>query len=147
MSLIFGYDDGRDSGVIKTYDTKITFTNYNNRKIIKVFDTGIVLLGLIGRSTKAVQPYTGRLHYKFCSVNGSIEIDEIRGKDFDYVALNKYSSDMVLSIKDIFTVPKAYSITLELPPPNNNPGVKPTKPIDIDVTVQYIEFSTRNYGS
>ena len=146
MSLIFGYDEGRDSGVIKTYDTRITFTNYNNRKIVKVFDTGIVLLGLIGRSIKKTQPYTGRLHYKFCSVNGSIEIDEIRGKDFDYVALNKYSSDMVLSIKDIFTAPKACSITLELPPPNSNPGLKPSNPIDIDVTIQYIKFSTRSYG-
>ena len=54
MSLIYGYSDDLDSGVIKTYDTRIAFTNYNNRKIVKVFDTGIVLLGLIGRSTKAV---------------------------------------------------------------------------------------------
>ena len=102
MSLIYGYDDNNSDGVIKTYDTRMTFTKYNDRKIIK---------------------------------------------DFDYVALNEYSSDMVLSIKDIFTVPKACSITLELPPPNNNPTVKPSKPIDINITIQYIEFSTRNYGS
>ena len=147
MSLIYGYDDNNSDGVIKTYDTRMTFTKYNNRKIIKVFNKGIVLLGLIGRSAKAVQPYTGKLYYKFCSVSGNTQMYEIQGKDFDYVALNEYSSDMVLSIKDIFTVPKACSITLELPAPNNNPTVKPSRPIDINITIQYIDFSTRNYGS
>ena len=146
MSLIYGYDNNNSDGVIRTYDTRMTFTNYNDRKIVKVFNKGIVLLGIIScRSAQAVQPYAGILSYKFCSIRGNTEIDEFRGKNFDYVALNEYSSDMVLSIKDIFTVPKACSITLELPPPNNNPSVKPLNPISI--TIQYIEFSTRDYGS
>ena len=147
MSLIYGYDNNNSDGVIRTYDTRMTFTNYNDRKIVKVFNKGIVLLGIIGRSAQAVQPYAGILSYKFCSISGNNEIYEIRGKNFDYVALNEYSSDMVLSIKDIFTVPKACSITLELPPPNNNPSVKPLNPININITIQYIEFSSRDYGS
>lgn len=141
------HDDDDDDGTIKTYDTSVTFTKYNDHKIIKVFDKGIVLLGVITRINNSITPYAGKVYYDFSSVNGSIQMEEIRGEYGDYVALNKYSNDAVLNIKNIHTVPKPCSITTRLPPPNNIPNVKPSKPIKIHITIQYIEFPTRNYGS
>ena len=54
MSLIYGYS-GVDNAnnTVREFTTTVTFTNYNYQKFVKVFDRGIVLLGIITSQNKA----------------------------------------------------------------------------------------------
>ena len=119
MSLLYGYDD-ENNGNIKTYTTSVVFTKYNKRKFIKVFNTGIVLLGIITASAKTD---TGIVYYDFRSPDGSVQLAEIQN-------LNKYSAH------NVYTVPKACSITKLSARSGSN--TEPPSPVKLK-TIQYIK--------
>ena len=100
---MYGWDNNdtilnNDDDTIKTYDTNITFTKFNDHKIVKVFDKGIVLLGVSTREFKTTPAHAGQVYYNFCSVDGTTKIDKILRTHSKHTILDKYSNSAVLSM-------------------------------------------------
>ena len=134
------------SNNIQTFTASMEFNQYNERKIVKAFKNGIVLLGIVTISSKDY-PHTGMVYYDFCDPTGKIQMEEIRSRHGDYVILNEDSDDKILNIQDVYTAPKPCSITIKLAAKNNNLNAKPSKPVKLNITLQYIEFPPHDYGS
>ena len=136
MSLIYGYGNDCKKKYVKSFTTSITFTNYDYRKFVKVFDRGIVLLNITttcGSScgppqNKASPPHAGNVFYDFCNLDGSVQVKSID-------VLRNSSGDKVL---DAYTSLNAGSITAKLV--SKAKGVKLMNNVKISVTLKYIEL-------
>ena len=58
MSLLYGYNDDKsvklEKPMIKTFETDITISEYGSPKTVKEFNSGIVLLGIVTKGSRAV---------------------------------------------------------------------------------------------
>ena len=135
MSLIYGYDNNKacscSGSNIKTFKTSITFTKYNNRNIVKVFDTGIILMRVVTTSGRVSPAHAGQVYYIFCSVDGKTLVRKIYSYNGNYFnILNKDTDDKVINVRDIYTVPNA----------------EPPGPVKLNITLFYMEFPAFNYN-
>ena len=135
MSLIYGYSDGNDTddtvedvGSVKSFTTTVTFTNYDYRKFVKVFDRGIVLLKITTSQNKALPPHAGNVYYNFCNLDGSVQVKSIN-------VLKNNSGDKVL---DAYTSLDACSITAKLI--SKDKEIKLMKNVKTSITLRYIEL-------
>ena len=132
MSLIYGYNDTvEDVGSVKSFTTTVTFTNYNYRKFVKVFDRGIVLLKIITSQNKPLAGNEYSVYYNFCSVDGSVQVKPID-------VLKNNSGDKVLNA---YTSLNACSITAKLVSKDKGgPRSQLTKDVKTNITLKYIEL-------
>ena len=128
MSLIYGYGNDCNEKSVKSFTTSITFTNYDYRKFVKVFDRGIVLLNITTSQNKASPPHAGNVFYSFCNLDGSVSVKSID-------VLRNSSGDKVLNA---YTSLDAGSITAKLV--SKAKGVKLMDNAEISVTLKYIEL-------
>ena len=128
MSLIYGYNEYTVNceGDVKSFTTTVTFTNYDFRKFVKVFDRGIVLLNI--STTSQNKDHTGNVFYNFCNLDGSVQVKRID-------VLKNSSGDKVLNA---YTSLDAGSITAKLV--SKAKGVKLMDDVRISVTLRYIEL-------
>ena len=165
MSLIYGYSNNNNprpsevTGNVKSFKTSITFTKYNTRKVVKVFDKGIILMGVVTVSGRASPVHSGQVYYKFYNPDGSILVRKIYSYDGDYFEiLNKDMDDKVINLRDIYTVPNACSITVELATysrsgkpteqdRNSKATLAPSCPVKLNITLFYTEFPAFNYNA
>ena len=154
MSLIYGYDNNKacscSGSNIKTFKTSITFTKYNNRNIVKVFDTGIILMRVVTTSGRVSPAHAGQVYYKFCSVDGKTLVRKIYSYNGNYFnILNKDTDDKVINVRDIYTVPNVCSITVELATHSRAgraANAEPPGPVKLNITLFYMEFPAFNYN-
>ena len=166
MSLIYGYSDNNNprpsevTGNVKSFKTSITFTKYNTRKVVKVFDKGIILMGVVTVSGRASPVHSGQVYYKFYNPDGSTLVRKIYSYDGNYFEiLNKEMDDKVINLRDIYTVPNACCITVELAtysrigkPTGEQQDRKgkavlaPPGPVKLNIALFYTEFPAFNYN-
>ena len=153
MSLIYGYDNNKacscSGSNIKTFKTSITFTKYNNRNIVKVFNTGIILMGVVTTSGRVSPAHAGQVYYIFCSVDGKTLVRKIYSYNGNYFnILNKDTDDKVINVRDIYTVPNVCSITAELATYSRAGRVakEPPGPVKLNISLFYTEFPAFNYN-
>ena len=151
MSLIYGWDDSDNDEACtngntgSTIKTSITFTKYNNRRIVKVFDKGIILGSIVTISGRVSPAHAGQVYYNFCSVDGKTKVRKISSYSGNYFEiLNKDMDDKVINLRDIYTVPNACSITAELAT-HSRAAKEPPGPVKLNITLFYTEFPAFNY--
>ena len=165
MSLIYGWDDSDNDEACtngntgSTIKTSITFTKYNNRRIVKVFDKGIILGSIVTISGRVSPAHAGQVYYNFCSVDGKTKVRKISSYSGNYFEiLNKDMDDKVINLRDVYTVPNACSITVELATysrsgkpteqdRNSKATLAPPSPVKLNITLFYTEFPAFNYNA
>lgn len=156
MSLLYGYDnvavstEHSDGGTVKTFTTSVVFTKYGNRRFVKVFDTGILLMGIVTVSARRTSPvHSGMVYYSFCSPYGTTKIRKIYSYNGNYFAiLNKDDDDKVLNVRNLYTVPNACSVMVELGQHSRAAkATGPPGPVKLNITLHYTEFPSVNYNS
>ena len=126
--------------IIKTLTGEIEFTHYGSPKTLKPFKKGIVLLGI---TTSAISGYTctyvnnDTVLYDFYDITGSKHISSIQGKQ-EYKILEK--SEDIPNTQDTHTSLIPCSILASLKGADIKTN-KPSKPVKLKVTIQYIELS------
>ena len=156
----FGRIKSNEENTVKRFNTTITFSKFGDRETVKVFNSGVILLGIVTVSTKRVSPvHSGLVYYKFYNASGTKKLEDIRSYDGNYFQiLNKDKDDMCTTLKMIYTIPKECSIMAELSQHARGPGGegagrgkaaqtgnRPTV-VSLDVTVIYTEFPSINYN-
>ena len=127
------------SNNIKTFTTTMLFNQYGKPAVVKSFKTGIVLLGI---ETKAIEGSAGKAYYDFYDITGSDHIAEIKSQHGNYNVINKDSVDSVLNIQNVYTCPMRCTIVINLL--GKDKTSKPTKPVKLGITVQYIELGLKD---
>ena len=128
---------------------------------LKVFNSGVILLGIVTVSAKRISPvHSGLIYYKFYNASGTKKLEDIRSDDGNYFhILNKNKDDKVTTLKMIYTIPKECSIMAEISQHargiggsgGEQPGHgkaahnRPTV-VSLNVTVIYTEFPSINYN-
>ena len=119
---------------IKTFTGEIEFTHYGNPKTLKTFKRGIVLLGI----ATSGNPNSGdTVLYDFYDITGSKHISTIQGKQ-GYKILEK--PDDIPNTQNTHTSLIPCSILASLKGKDIKTN-KPSNPVKLKVTIQYIELS------
>ena len=75
MSLLYGYNDDKsvklEKPMIKTFETDITISEYGSPKTVKEFNSGIVLLGIVTKGSRAVSSKDLKVNYDFYDAMGT----------------------------------------------------------------------------
>ena len=119
---------------IKTFTGEIEFTHYGNPKTLKTFKRGIVLLGIATNGN----PNSGdTVLYDFYDITGSKHISSIQGKQGYKILKNP---DDIPNTQNTHTSLVPCSILSSLKGKDIKTN-KPSKPVKLIVTIQYIELS------
>ena len=121
---------------VKTFSEKMEFTRYGEPKTVKPFRTGIVLLGI---STSGNTNNGDSVFYDFYDITGSKHISSIQGKN-GYKILEKSSDIPHTQNTHTSLIPCAIVASLK---GKNSLVNKPTNPVKLLVTIQYLELSGR----
>ena len=120
---------------IKTFTGEIEFTHYGNPKTLKTFKGGIVLLGFAING----KPNSGdTVFYDFYDISGSKHISNIQEKQKYKILENP---DDIPNTQNTHTSLVPCSILTSLKGKDIKTN-KPSKPVKLTVTIQYIELSS-----
>ena len=120
---------------IKTFTGEIEFTHYGNPKTLKTFKGGIVLLGIAING----KPNSGdTVFYDFYDISGSKHISNIQEKQ-KYKILENPNDIPNTQNTHTSLVPCSILSSLKGKDIKTN---KPSKPVKLTVTIQYIELSS-----
>ena len=123
----------RECSAIKTFTTKTEISSYGNPKTIMTFKKGIVLLGIVTKSDTS----NFSINYDLYDITGNKHVAVIQGRQ-KYKILK--DSDDVSNIQDVHTNLRPSSISINLMGKDTKSN-KPSKPIELEIIVQYIELS------
>ena len=162
----FGRIKGNEENTVKRFNhTTITFSKFGDRETVKVFNSGVILLGIVTVSAKRISPvHSGLVYYKFYNASGTKKLEDIRSHDGNYFQiLNKDMNDNTcISLKTPYIIPKDCSIMAEIAQHTRGLGglggeqsgrgkaaptgsSRPTV-VSLNVTVIYTEFPSINYN-
>ena len=123
-----------NSSSIKTATTKITINNYGEPKTVKIFKKGIVLLGIITKADAHVDVSKFIINYDFYDITGDKHVAVIQGKQ-QYKIITDENN-----VQDTHTNLKPCSISVNLMGKGGKPSNKPSKPVELEIIIQYIEL-------
>ena len=161
VDTAFGRIKSNEENTVKRLTTTITFSKFGDRETVKVFNSGVILLGIVTVSAKRTSPiHSGLIYYKLYNASGTKTLEEIRSYDGNYFdILNKDKDDKITTLKMMYTIPKECSIMAELSQYARGlgggegagrgkaaqTGNRPTV-VSLNVTVIYTEFPSINYN-
>ena len=126
-----------NSSGIKTATTKITINNYGEPKTVKIFKKGIVLLGIVTKANPNVDVSKFIINYDFYDITGDKHVAVIQGKQQYKIITDE---DNVCNVQDVHTNLKPSSISVNLMGKDTKSN-KPSKPVELEIIIQYIELS------
>ena len=125
-----------NNNAIKTSTTKMVISNYGEPKTVKVFKKGIVLLGIVTKANPGTDASKFSINYDFYDITGDKHVAVIQGKQ-KYKILTDL--DDVSNIQDVHTNLRPSSISINLMGKDTKSN-KPSKPIDLEIIIQYVEL-------
>ena len=143
MSLLYGYNDDGGSvklekPMIKTFETDITISEYGSPKTVKEFNSGIVLLGIVTKGSRAVSSKDLKVNYDFYDAMGNKHISTIHGSGYKFIK----DVTHITNIPSCHTCLVSSSISINLMGETIK-QTKPSKPIKLTILIQYIELSNK----
>ena len=149
MSLLTGFYEplGDHPGMLKTMTKKITFKNYNVKNTVKVFNTGIILMGITTTtaSTDVSVRHMGLVYYDIYNPSVTNKISDIRTSGGNhFTILNNDNNDTALCLKSVYNVPIPCSITVRLGIGSQRGGkpkkYTPTNSVTLNITLYYVNI-------
>ena len=152
MSLLTGFHEDNFSskdqpGMLKTLTKKITFKNFNVKNTVKVFDSGIILMGITTTtaSSDVSVRHTGLVYYDIYNPTTTKKISDIRTSDGNhFTILNNSNKDTVNLLKSVYNVPIPCSITVRLGIGSQRvgrPKYTPANSVTLNITLYYVDIT------